>query len=141
MVAHPAPDVLILPVTCTPDAAGDPRWRAGGTPGFTSRVRLAPAVDGSQRPSVPNTCQSFPGAERAAARISSSVALASRSVSSAGERRAVPVHEPLTRSGRLHVKAGKKRHYAGSHGHGAVLAAGRLAAWPGGTGGCRWCGF
>jgi len=44
-----------------------------------------------------------------------------------GEGPAVPVHEPLTGSGGLHVKVDKKRNYFGSHGHGDYPSGARHA--------------
>jgi hypothetical protein len=59
MLADPERDVLILPLTCmSATAALDRRRQARPAAGYPF-VRLASAVDGLQRPSVPNTCQSF----------------------------------------------------------------------------------
>jgi hypothetical protein len=59
MVAQPWADMPILPVTCTSEAAGDPTPRGDREAQLRIGVRLTPTVDGSRRPSVPNTCQSL----------------------------------------------------------------------------------
>jgi hypothetical protein len=60
IVAQPRADKPIPPVTCTSELPQTPRLQAAGRPRLHVGVRLTPAVGGSQRPSVPNTCQSFP---------------------------------------------------------------------------------
>ena len=52
MVADPATDVVILQLTCEGSRRPSAGWRVQPR----SPVRLAPAVGGPQRVSVPNTC-------------------------------------------------------------------------------------